>query len=186
MRRSWVRLPSSPPRTSPGDCAGYAGAYPIAPHSGLGATGQLAGAAWTRGGCDPRRGRGLPRCARYPWSSLHPGARGAPTACAPHPGAARPLNARTTSDFLEKYNLQIAINGDGFDPWWVFGPFYYPHVGDPVSPRGFAMSDKVVYAETKARGDYAETGSAVQTARRRLCLGPAVRSRAGGKSIVDE
>jgi hypothetical protein len=66
----------------------------------------------------------------------------------PHnPGADRPLNARTTSDFLEKYNLQLAVNGDGFEPWWVAGPFYYPHVGDPVSPRGFAMSDGVVYSD---------------------------------------
>jgi hypothetical protein len=64
-----------------------------------------------------------------------------------NPGSDRPLNARTTSDFLEKYNLQLAVNGDGFEPWWVKGPFYYPHAGDPVSPRGFAMSDGVVYSE---------------------------------------
>jgi len=64
-----------------------------------------------------------------------------------NPGADRPLNARTTSDFLEKYNLQLAVNGDGFEPWWVKGPFYYPHAGDPVSPRGFAMSNGVVYSE---------------------------------------
>jgi hypothetical protein len=64
-----------------------------------------------------------------------------------HPDSDRPLNALTTSDFLEKYNLQLAINGDGFEPWWVWGPFYYPHSGDPVSPQGFAMSDGVVYSE---------------------------------------
>jgi len=65
-----------------------------------------------------------------------------------NPGTDRPLNARTTSEFLEKYDLQIAVNGDGFEPWWVFGPFYYPHLGDPVSPQGFAMSNGIVYSET--------------------------------------
>ena len=29
-----------------------------------------------------------------------------------------PLNARTTSQFLEEFNMQIAVNGDGFHPWW--------------------------------------------------------------------
>jgi hypothetical protein len=64
-----------------------------------------------------------------------------------NPGSDRPLKARTTSEFLEKYDLKIAVNGDGFEPWWVMGPFYYPHDGDPVSPQGFAMSDGVVYSE---------------------------------------
>ena len=29
-----------------------------------------------------------------------------------------PLNARTTSQFLDEFDLQIAINGDRFSPWW--------------------------------------------------------------------
>ena len=62
------------------------------------------------------------------------------------PGSDRPLKARTTSEFLEMNGLQLAVNGDGFDPWWVFGPFYYPHRGDPVTPRGFAMSNGVAYS----------------------------------------
>ena len=52
-----------------------------------------------------------------------------------------PLNARTTSQFLDEFGVQIAINGDGFTPWWSRGPAdYYPHVGDPVAPLGFAAS----------------------------------------------
>jgi len=59
-----------------------------------------------------------------------------------------PLNARTTSQFLEEFGLQIAINGDGFYPWWSRGPLdYYPEVGDPVTPNGFAASNGKVYAE---------------------------------------
>jgi len=59
-----------------------------------------------------------------------------------------PLNARTTSQFLEEYDLQIAINGDGFHPWWSRSPLdYYPQPGDPITPNGFAASGGKVYAE---------------------------------------
>lgn len=53
-----------------------------------------------------------------------------------------PLNARTTSQFLEEFGVQIAINGDGFSPWWSRSPAdYYPHAGDPVAPLGFTASN---------------------------------------------
>jgi exopolysaccharide biosynthesis protein len=59
----------------------------------------------------------------------------------------QPLKARTTSQFLEEFGVQIAINGDNFGPWWSRGPAdYYPHVGDPVAPFGFAASQGKVYA----------------------------------------
>lgn len=58
-----------------------------------------------------------------------------------------PLNARTTSQFLEEFNLQIAVNGDGFDPWWSRGPAdYYPRSGDPVAPNGPTASDGDFYS----------------------------------------
>ncbi|MDX1379052.1 MAG: hypothetical protein R3307_09400, partial [Anaerolineales bacterium] len=53
-----------------------------------------------------------------------------------------PLNARTTSQFLEEFGLQIAVNGDGFSPWWSRGPAdTYPQIGDPVIPLGFTASN---------------------------------------------
>ena len=56
------------------------------------------------------------------------------------------LSARTTSQFLEEFDLQLAINGDFFDPWWSNGPFsYYPHTGDGVNTRGLAASLGNVY-----------------------------------------
>ena len=59
-----------------------------------------------------------------------------------------PLNARTTSQFLEEFGVQIAINGDGFTPWWSHSPAdYYPHVGDPVAPQGLTASDGKIYTE---------------------------------------
>jgi len=57
-----------------------------------------------------------------------------------------PLDARTTSQFLAEHNLQIAINGDGFEPWWSRSPVdYYPHAGDPVTPIGYTASEGFVY-----------------------------------------
>jgi len=56
--------------------------------------------------------------------------------------------ARTTSQFLEEFDVQIAINGDGFFPWWSRGPAdYYPHVGDPVTPNGVSAAYGEVYAD---------------------------------------
>jgi hypothetical protein len=64
-------------------------------------------------------------------------------------GSDLPLRARTTSEFLAEFDVQIAINGDGFSPWWSRGPTdYYPHSGDPVRPRGDAASRGKVYWET--------------------------------------
>lgn len=58
------------------------------------------------------------------------------------------LRARTTSQFLEEFGVQIAINGDGFFPWWSHSPVdYYPHVGDPVTPNGFTASYGDRYAD---------------------------------------
>jgi hypothetical protein len=67
----------------------------------------------------------------------------------------KPLQARTTSQFLEEFDLQIAVNGDKFLPWWSHGPTdYYPHVGDPVAPVGFSASSGDVYW----LGDFEEVG----------------------------
>lgn len=64
------------------------------------------------------------------------------------PEAELSLEARTTSEFLKEFNAQVAINGDGFTPWYTRGLLdYYPHSGDPVEPVGMAASRGVVYAE---------------------------------------
>ncbi|MFN8411266.1 MAG: phosphodiester glycosidase family protein [Anaerolineales bacterium] len=58
------------------------------------------------------------------------------------------ISARTTSQFLKEFNVQIAINGDGFFPWWSRSPLdYYPHVGDSVTPNGFSASYGKIYAD---------------------------------------
>ncbi|HEY61173.1 MAG TPA: phosphodiester glycosidase family protein [Anaerolineae bacterium] len=64
------------------------------------------------------------------------------------PEADLPLSARTTSKFLNSFNLQIAVNGDGFTPWHSNTIIdYYPHKGDPIDVIGFASSKGVVYSE---------------------------------------
>lgn len=51
------------------------------------------------------------------------------------------FTGQTTSQFLDDHNLQLAINGDFFDPWKDYGLFnYYPHVGDGTNARGLSAS----------------------------------------------
>jgi hypothetical protein len=64
-----------------------------------------------------------------------------------------PLNARTTSQFAREFGVQVAINGDGFTPWWSNSPWdYYPHLGDEVAPLGFAASNRVEYGSEERKG----------------------------------
>lgn len=63
------------------------------------------------------------------------------------PALPRPLIGRTTSAFLAEFHVQVAINGDFFDPWWSHTPWdYYPRAGDPVSVDGPAIANGVVYS----------------------------------------
>jgi Phosphodiester glycosidase len=58
-----------------------------------------------------------------------------------------PLEARTTGRFLDEFNVQLAVNGDGFLPWRSNSILdYYPHNGDPVDPIGFAASRGEIYS----------------------------------------
>jgi hypothetical protein len=64
------------------------------------------------------------------------------------PQAELPLQARSTSQFLQQFDVQVAVNGDGLTPWHYNNPIdYYPHTGDPVDPIGLAASRGVVYTE---------------------------------------
>src|SRR5512143_1941414 len=60
------------------------------------------------------------------------------------------VRAQTVSEFLGKYDLHLAINGDFFWPWWYRTLFdYYPHEHDPTDINGFAASRGAVYSEEK-------------------------------------
>ena len=59
------------------------------------------------------------------------------------------VRARYTSEFLAGFDVQIAINGDFFYPWWANSIFdYYPHLHDPTDINGLAASRGVVYSPT--------------------------------------
>ncbi len=61
------------------------------------------------------------------------------------------VRAQTVSQFLVIHDLQLAINGDFFWPWWYHTIFdYYPHDNDPTDVNGFAASNGDVYSEEKA------------------------------------
>ena len=63
------------------------------------------------------------------------------------PTGGREMKARTTSGFLEEFDLQLAVNGDYFEPWEYFPPWnYYPKKGDPVDVKGFASSNGDIYS----------------------------------------
>ncbi|MFN8531012.1 MAG: phosphodiester glycosidase family protein [Anaerolineae bacterium] len=50
--------------------------------------------------------------------------------------------ARTTSRALKEFRLQVAINGDFFDPSYDYGFFsYYPHVGDGINLYGASVAN---------------------------------------------
>lgn len=62
----------------------------------------------------------------------------------------RQLPARTTSQFLQEFGVQIAINGGFFYPFYAHGPlWYYPHVGDPVDVYGLTISQGKQYSPSK-------------------------------------
>jgi hypothetical protein len=66
----------------------------------------------------------------------------------PQPSESYVLSARTTSQFVQEFGLQLAINADFFDPWRDNGLWdYYPHVGDGVNVRGLAVSEGNRYTE---------------------------------------
>jgi hypothetical protein len=61
--------------------------------------------------------------------------------------------ARTTSEFLERYGVQVAINGDFFNPFYERDPIrFYPDSGTGINMYGFAMSSGEVYARGFATG----------------------------------
>jgi hypothetical protein len=62
------------------------------------------------------------------------------------------LPARTTSEFISAFGLQLAINGSFFEPFHA-GAFwdYYPHSGDPVNIKGLGISNGVRYSASEDR-----------------------------------
>lgn len=57
-------------------------------------------------------------------------------------------NARTVSEFLKEFKLQLAVNGNFFYPCIEEAPWdYYPRTGDRVNNVGHAISQGKVYSQ---------------------------------------
>lgn len=66
---------------------------------------------------------------------------------ADRPKSDQPYDARTTSEFLKEFKVQLAINGSGFQPWYDYSLQYYPHSGDPVTPLGTTISNNFSFID---------------------------------------
>lgn len=61
------------------------------------------------------------------------------------------IEAETTSSFLLKHKLQVAINGSFFYPFYEKNPFdYYPHSGERVNIVGEAISQGKKYSQAQS------------------------------------
>ncbi|MDX2232119.1 MAG: phosphodiester glycosidase family protein [Leptolyngbyaceae cyanobacterium bins.349] len=57
------------------------------------------------------------------------------------------INARTTSEFLQEFGVQVAINASFFHPFKEVTPWdFYPHPGDRVAAVGQAIANGVEYS----------------------------------------
>ena len=65
-----------------------------------------------------------------------------PLVTPPNSGKGRKTFARTTSEFLREFKLQLAVNGSYFHHFEEKSPWdYYPHSGDPSYPQGESISN---------------------------------------------
>ncbi len=68
------------------------------------------------------------------------------------PTGGREMRARTTSQFADEFDLQLAVNGSWFEPFKTNSPWdYYPHTGDPVDVSGLACSRGACYSTDEPR-----------------------------------
>ena len=57
------------------------------------------------------------------------------------------VNARTTTEFLEEFGVQVAVNANFFYPFRENTPWdYYPHSGDRANAVGLGMSGGQIYS----------------------------------------
>ncbi len=94
--------------------------------------------------------------------------------------------AMTTSEFLQKNHLQLAINGSFFTPFAVGKTFwdYYPHTNDPVDVLGLAISNGVQYSEDDdqfAKICFAQAGAQIT---KNACPKDTVQALAGREILV--
>ncbi|MDZ7958881.1 MAG: phosphodiester glycosidase family protein [Aulosira sp. DedQUE10] len=67
------------------------------------------------------------------------------------PAKGRKTNARTTSEFLGEFKLQLVVNASYFHHFYEKTPWdYYPHSGDPSYPLGEVISNGSRYSNPES------------------------------------
>ena len=76
---------------------------------------------------------------------------GKPTPDDRQPNDNRETNARTTSEFVREFKLQLAINANYFYPFREYSPWdFYPRRGEKVSVMGQAISQGFIYSKAES------------------------------------
>ena len=120
-------------------------------------------------------GNGVAPRQREPWE-------------APPSPSERDLAARTTSRFVRDFDVQLAVNGGFFAPFWATSPLsYYPRRGDPVNVLGYTVSSGTLYSTDNAGFPVlcvrAEGTATIQQA---PCAANAVQAIAGNELLVHD
>jgi Phosphodiester glycosidase len=97
-------------------------------------------------------------------------------------------SARTTSQFVAEFNLQLAINANFFYPFREETPWdYFPHAGDRVSSLGQVISNGNAYSSGDAKWDVIcfAADNRAKIVKGGFCPGGTVQAVAGNQLLVE-
>ncbi|VEP17580.1 conserved hypothetical protein [Hyella patelloides LEGE 07179] len=95
--------------------------------------------------------------------------------------------ALTTSEFIKKFNLQLAVNGSFFYRFHERTPWnYYPKSGEPTNVLGQSISNNLKYGKPESRWDILcfTKPNIAQISNQKKCPGGTVWGIAGGDTLV--
>ena len=97
------------------------------------------------------------------------------------------VSAQPTAAFLRQHDLQIAVNGNYFTPFWVRSPWhYYPRRGDTVDVRGLAMGNGVTYSQPEEGWPMLCLGGDRVSIDRLACPPETTQALAGNHILVED
>lgn len=102
------------------------------------------------------------------------------------------IDARTTSEFLKEFKLQLAVNASFFYPFREVTPWdYYPRSGDRANVVGQAISNGLSYSSHEPDlpvlcFNSSKGGSRVQISGRRDCPKDTVHAVAGNHMLIEQ
>ena len=96
--------------------------------------------------------------------------------------------AMTTSEFIQKHNLNLAINGSFFYPFTESTPWdFYPHSGDAVNALGESISDRKRYGIPGEEWNVlCFSSSNIATIETKSCSPNRVRGIAGKELLLEQ